>query len=218
MVFLTAGLALPGAAQEKHFSETGSGVLFSRSAFAHGYRHGYEEGYHVGNIDINMGRLARRTQSVLHGLKCGYSAGFGPRRSFEAGFEAGVKAGYGDGYTGRTFRAIEAVRAVASVLERAPLPADPASVYFDQGLALGYRDGFESGAGALFASMFRGPAPPAYAPPDLHSVSCGQFHPGREQDFAAQGSYCDGYRRGFILGQTDGQVLGAGHTALEASK
>jgi len=210
MVLLIASPALQTQTREKHFSEGGVGSLFSRSAFAHGYRHGYEEGYHSGNLDVNMGRIVQNRKTLLHGVKYGFSPGFGSRRSFEAGFEAGLTAGYSDGYAGRTFRAIESVRAIASALEGSPQPSDSASVSFDQGLAFGYREGFANGG-----------SPAASGPPEeFHSIGCGQFplQVAPDQDLTAQSSYCDGYRRGFVLGHTDARVLGADQAALEASK
>src|SRR5215468_6318604 len=205
MVLFIGCLALPGDSQEKHLSEGGAGALFARSAFAHGYRHGYEEGYHSGNLDINMGRAARSKKALLHGLKYGYSPGYGPRRSFESGFEAGLVAGYSDGFTGRVFRVIDSVREIA-----VPPPSEAAGIAFDQGLATGYREGFVN-EGSPAASAL---------PLDFHSIGCGQFPlpVAHDQDLAAQGSYCDGYRRGFILGHVDAQVLEAERTTLEASK
>jgi hypothetical protein len=210
IVLFMGCFGLSGNTQEMHLSEGGAGALFARSAFAHGYRHGYEEGYHSGNLDINMGRAARSKKALLHGLRYGYSPGFGPRRSFESGFEAGLVAGYSDGYTGRVFRAIDSVREIASTLEVTSPPSDLAGVSFDQGLAMGYREGFANGASPA-ASVF---------PLDFHSIGCGQFPlpVARDQDLAAQGSYCDGYRRGFILGHADAEVLEAERTTLEASK
>jgi hypothetical protein len=199
---VAAGPAPAGDRDESHLSEPISGVVFVRSAFAHGYRHGYEEGYHLGNIDINMGRLARIKKGQFRGLSLGYSSSFGPRRSFEGGFQAGLKAGYADGYDGRTFRAVELVRSVAAELTEAPSPADPNSLYFDQGVGAGYYDGLQQGASA---------------PADFRGVSCAQFHPERQEDLPAEGSYCEGYQRGFVLGHSDALAL-ADRPALEASK
>jgi hypothetical protein len=207
LLFLTAATAMPADAQESHLREAGSGTVLARSAFAHGYRHGYEEGYHLGNIDVNMGRLARKKRDQFHGLSQGYSSQFGPKKSFESGFEAGLQAGYSDGFTGRSFRAVEATRALARALEPAS-PADPSGVYFDQGLASGYIDGYQRGATA-----------PALAPPlDAAAVACSQFHPLKPQDAAAESSYCEGYRRGYVLGHTDALVRGVDRPALEAVK
>jgi hypothetical protein len=199
--------AVPAVSQESHFAEAGSGVVLTRSAFAHGYRHGYEEGYHLGNIDVNMGRLARKKRDQFHGLNQGYSSQFGPKKSFEAGFEAGVRAGYSDGFTGRSFRAIGTMRQLARALEP-PSPADASSAYFDQGLASGYGDGFQRGA----------TAPPLDPPLDPAAIACAAFRPAKPGDTAAEGSYCEGYRRGYVMGHNDALVLGVDRPALEAVK
>lgn len=207
ILFLTACTALPATSQESHFAEAGSGVVLTRSAFAHGYRHGYEEGYHLGNIDVNMGRLARKKRDQFHGLNQGYSSQFGPKKSFETGFEAGVRAGYSDGFTGRSFRAIGTMRQLARALEP-PSPADASSVYFDQGLASGYSDGFQRAANSL----------PLDPPLDAVAVACVAFRPLKPQDVGAEGSYCEGYRRGYVMGHNDALVLGVDRPALEAVK
>lgn len=203
LVVLTVGPPAPAQGPgESHLSEPISGVVFARSAFAHGYRHGYEEGYHLGNLDINMGRLMRFKKGQFRGVSLGYSSSFGPRRSFEAGFQAGLKAGYADGYDGRTFRAIELVRSVAAGLKTAPSGADPAGLYFDQGLGAGYYDGLQQVESA---------------PADYEAVSCAQFHREKREDLPAEGSYCEGYQRGLVLGRSDAIAL-AKRPALEASK
>jgi hypothetical protein len=204
-------LALPGGAQEVHLNEAGSGVILARSAFAHGYRHGYEEGYHQGNVDINMGRIPRFQQKAqFHGLKLkvGYSPSFGSKRSFEDGFDAGLKAGYIDGYAGQTFRAVDSLRVAAAAMASSAPPEDPRSVYFDLGLASGYREGWRQGGQSLLGSE----------PPDIHRVTCAPFHPEKEQDLPAESSYCEGYRRGYVLGQTDVVALRRDTGFLEASK
>ena len=212
VLLATMCLTLPGIAiaQDTHLSEPGSGVILSRSAFAHGYRHGYEEGYHQGNVDINMGRIPRLQKAQFHGLKLklGYSSSFGPKHSFEDGFEAGLKAGYSDGYAGRTFRVVDSLRLVAVAMAATPPPEDLGNSYFDQGLATGYRDGFDQGEAST----------PGVEPLDFHLVGCVQFHPQKEQDLLAQGSYCEGYRRGYVLGQTDALTLRRDSVFLEASK
>lgn len=204
-------LALPAGAQDVHLNEPGSGAILARSAFAHGYRHGYEEGYHQGNVDINMGRIPRFQQKgQFHGLKLklGYSPSFGSKRSFEDGFDAGLKAGYTDGYAGQTFRAVDSLRLVAAAMASTAPPEDPKGVYFDQGLANGYREGWQQGE----------QTPQGAEPPDLHRVICAPFHPENEHDLPAESSYCEGYRRGYVLGRTDVVALRRGSVFLEASK
>lgn len=190
-----------------HLNEPGSGVLLSRSSFAHGYRHGYEEGYHIGNLDINMGRTARTADKKhLHGVKIstGYSSSFGAQASFEAGFQAGLKAGYHDGYQGQSFRAVVAARALSLNLERESTASDGSNASFDQGLAAGYEEGFRRGEASS----------PGQAQLDFHQVDC----PDSRPDSAQQASYCGGYRRGFVMGHTDALALRPGFVYLEASK
>jgi len=194
-------------AQESHLKEPGSRALFSRSAFAHGYRHGYEEGYHLGNIDINMGRSDRtQTKKQFQGVKIslGYSPTFGPQPLFEEGFRAGFKAGYHDGYEGRSFRAVDSARALSPELERESPVSQRANAYFDEGLAGGYRDGFRKGAESS----------PSQRQIDSRQVKCPESGPNS----AEQSSYCGGYRRGFVLGHTDALALRPGFVYLEASK
>jgi hypothetical protein len=194
--------------QEVHLQEAGSAIMLARSTFAHGYRHGYEEGYHAGNTDINMGRAPRSRLSELRDLKTGYSAQLGPRKVFADGFHAGLKAGYSDGYLGRSFRAVDNLRALAASLDDSAPASDPKHVYFDQGFMSGYNNGFERGSSDNSST----------AEIDFHLVGCAQFHPTSQRDLPAESSYCEGFRRGFALGHTDGFVLRPEGARLEASK
>jgi hypothetical protein len=207
---LFAAIAAPAETkpQDAHLREDGSNAIFARSAFAHGYRHGYEEGYHVGNIDINMGRQPRTSDSQFHGLSHGYSPDFGPRKSFDAGFQKGVKAGYSDGFAGHNFRAVETFRRVADSLSEAPQPADPRYIYFDQGFSSGYEQGLAN------VQKQQGEARPA----DFRFVPCSDFHPASQQDLPAEGSFCEGFRRGYIVGRGDALAHYPERGPLEASK
>jgi hypothetical protein len=207
-VMFAACAAAQAQVHDLHLQEAGSSVVLAHSTFAHGYRHGYEEGYHAGNTDINMGRAPRSKFTDLHAMKIGYSSAFGPRKLFEQGFHAGLTAGYSDGYLGRTFRAVETLRSLAASLELSSLPADPNHTYFDQGFVNGYGTGFEHGSSGNSAA----------AQLDFHQVDCAQFKPASRRDLSAQGSYCEGYRRGFALGHADGFVLRPESSRLEASK
>lgn len=194
-------------AQESHLTETGSGTLLSRSAFAHGYRHGYEEGYHLGNIDVNLARLDRtHARKQFQGVKIptGYSPSFGPQASFQAGFQAGLKAGYHDGYDGRNFRAVDSARTLSADLDRESPPSPHSEVYFDEGLAAGYAEGFHKGEASIATQH----------PIELRQVKCPQSGPSS----AEQTNYCGGYRRGFVLGHTDALALRPDFVYLEASK
>jgi hypothetical protein len=210
VVFFTAiATAAQTDSRDSHFREEGTNVIFARSAFAHGYRHGYEEGYHSGNIDINMGRQARTSkQQLLHGISRRYSNECGPRKSFDSGFMDGLKAGYADGYAGHSFRAVETFRMAADSLSQSPAAADPRNLYFDQGFSAGYDQGFtnfQKDAGNARLADFR-------------MVTCADFHPAKQQDSAAQVSFCEGFRRGYTLGHADALIVRPDHSSLEASK
>jgi len=197
LLLLANASAAQSNADDSHLREAGASAILTRSSFAHGYRHGYEEGYHMGNIDVNMSRHPRTRLSQFRGVSSRYSPEFGPRKSFEAGFEEGLRAGYTDGFIGRTFRAIDNLRFIAIALDQTPLTTDPSNVYFDQGFSTGYDHGLDHAQ--------RGG--PAAANLNLRLIGCAQFHPGKDQDMAAQGSFCDGYRRGYVLGHEDGILL-----------
>lgn len=198
---MAATLAVAQQAGDSHLMEDGAGVLFSRSTFAHGYRHGYEAGYHLGNIDANMARPQKTRVRATRGLSSGYRPSFGSKPSFESGFRSGLPAGYSDGYAGRNFRAVIELRSLANSLNP-HADADPANNYFDKGVRAGYDQGIRNASPAHSASRF-----------DFSLVSCPETSlAGSHPD------YCEGYRRGFVLGQTDGVVLGPEHGLLEASR
>ena len=210
IVTFVLALSVPAAVEENHCQEAGTGALLTRSTFAHGYRHGYEAGYHEGNIDINMARNPRTSFKQFKGLPLGYERGFGPKKSFELGFALGLEAGYGDGYAGRIFRAIDSLRAVGGNLQAKPRKHDSHDLFFDRGVTLGYQDGFA-------ASHPRASKSSEVVPVDMQSVPC-SFHPSHKNEAGAGSSYCDGYRRGFVLGHLDGLDEAPGRGLLEASK
>jgi len=205
-LFLAAGVAIPARSQDLHLSESGSAVVLSHSAFAHGYRHGYEEGYHVGNADISLGSSQRHKIKDFRGLKTGYSPQFGPRKVFERGFMAGLKAGYGDGYSGRMFRAVDTLRSVSASLEDTHSAAELSFAHFDEGFVSGYDEGFDRGGSDQSST----------SQVDFHFVGCANYQ--KQQDLSGEDSYCEGYRRGFALGHADGFLLRPEGARLEASK
>lgn len=196
-------VSLPLTCQETHQSEPVTGVLFTRSTFAHGYRHGYEAGYHQGNIDINMARPSRTKFSELRGIPLGYQAGFGPRNSFLYGFQYGLMAGYNDGYAGREFRAVSTLRQVAAELDSTLPQLKVRSALFDKGLIFGYEDGFGQKPAKKLEKMPERPSDPR---------SCEKAQAGDTPD------YCEGYRRGLLLGHKDAFAARGEHGLLEASK
>ncbi len=208
-LLLLLSVALPLSSQENHRNEPATGTLLTRSPFAHGYRHGYEEGYHQGNIDINMARPARKKFSEFRGVPLGYRSDFGPRNSFLYGFQFGLMAGYSAGYNGKEFRAVSNLRQAAMDLNPTATETQAPNLTFDKGVIFGYEDGFgwkpakTSGAGS--GRLTRGEA-------------C-QTSPKAQQLTATESpEYCEGYRRGLVLGRADASAAGAEHGLLEASK
>lgn len=204
--FLSTALAVAAQAQDAHLREPGSSAVLSHSCFAHGYRHGYEEGYHQGNTDVSLGTNPRVKLTDIHGLKLGYSSQFGPRHVFQQGFQAGLNAGYRDGYSGRTFRAVDSLRALAGSLQEAPSPAAPKSALFDEGFTSGYQEGLDLGISDHSSA----------AQVNFHVVGCS--HHAAEHESSGPETYCEGYRRGFALGHADGFILRPDANRLEASK
>jgi flagellar biosynthesis/type III secretory pathway protein FliH len=208
-LLLLLSVALPLSSQENHRNEPATGILLTRSTFAHGYRHGYEQGYHQGNIDINMARPARKKFSEFRGVPLGYQSDFGPRNSFLYGFQFGLMAGYSAGYSGKQFRAVSNLRQAAMDLNPTATETQAPDPIFDKGVIFGYEDGFgwkpakTSGAGS--GRPTRGEA-------------C-QTSPKAQQQTATESQeYCEGYRRGLVLGRADASAAGAEHGLLEASK
>ena len=188
--------------------ESGTAAIFTRSAFAHGYRHGYEAGYHQGNMDINMVRPPKVKLSRIKGIQLGYNHEFGSRRSFELGFQSGLKAGYSDGYAGRVFRAVSQLRDLASDLNSTPSADDPEDSYFDQGVEYGYFQGINNASSGSNS----------VAPLDFHLVACSTLHLAGPKNVARKKIYCEGYRRGYVLGHGDALTLHPERNLLEASR
>lgn len=207
-LLLLLSVALPLSSQENHRNEPATGTLLARSPFAHGYRHGYEEGYHQGNIDINMARPARKKFSEFRGVALGYQSDFGPRNSFLYGFQFGLMAGYSAGYNGKQFRAVSNLRQAAMDLNPTAIETQAPNPTFDRGVIFGYEDGF------------------GWKPAKTNGVETGrvtrgepcQTSPKAQQAAAEPLEYCEGYRRGLLLGRADASAAGAEHGLLEASK
>lgn len=197
IVFVCSFLGVSGYPQEAHLTEAGSAPILARSAFAHGYRHGYEDGYHAGNIDANMGRQPQ-ARIKPHEGNLGYLPQFGSRKSFQDGFHAGFQAGYLDGFGGNDFRVVDDARALAADLDSPSSASPDPAGDFDHGLGSGYRDGF-----AKAQSSASWPATL-----DFLNVSCNS---------PRDGTFCEGYRRGFALGRVDALAIRRAYI-LEASK
>ncbi len=165
-----------------------AGVLYQRSAFAHGYLHGYEEGFHLADLDIQLGHL-------LPGVKARhderpeqhYRSGYGDKALFSEGFKIGMRAGYSDSVGGHKFRAISELRKAAEGLEQTS-----ASKPFDRAFYEGFVNGERQGAtDPHLLTDFAG----------VGSTCLQQHAKAGDHD-----QYCDGYSRGFQLGYGDGRA------------
>lgn len=187
-------------AQERHLGTESAKLLYTHSAFAHGYIHGYEEGFHHGDLDLQLARTPRDPGSIPGYKKAGaeYHSAFGSKDLFKCGFEDGFRAGYADAVHGMSFQAVERLRTAADGLNE----SDDRKViaHFDDGFRDGYRNGRRHGTddGRNFSE-----AAPIVPP-------C----------FAHPRSYCDAYSRAFQMGYADGyenQTAGHPPHRLEAS-
>jgi len=156
---------------------------------------------------VNMARRPRTQYKQFKGLPLWYERSFGSKKSFERGFALGLEAGYGDGYAGKTFRAVDSLRMVGGSLNAHPGRGDPGNIFFDRGVTLGYQDWIASSQSARNGTIVA----------DMNPVKC-SFHPDSKKQAEAEPSYCDGYRRGFLLGKSDGLDLSPEQMLLEASK
>ena len=157
-------------------------ALFQRSVFAHGYEHGYEQGFHSADEDYQAGAFNRDLRTLdefRHPV--GYRHDFGDKGDFQRGYERGFVAGYTDGIHGREFRGIEEAKRVA-----AGLGATAGDAGFDRGFAVGYTEAFGQGPAAMA---------------EAGSAECPAVSTA-----AQQADYCDGFRRGFLLGAADGEL------------
>lgn len=180
VLLLTLGAV--SAAQERHLDRPATGVLFARSAFAHGYIHGYEEGFHSGDLDLQYGREVRDPASLApYKHPCAaYRESFGSKKLFKSGFEDGFRAGYSDAVSEESFHAVESLRNVADSINATPRDAAAFDDGFRDGYHMGRRQGTDDGRTLSVANPIN---PPCLGLPEV---------------------YCDAFARGFQVGYTDG--------------
>jgi hypothetical protein len=138
-------------AQDIHLSIDPAAPIYRSSAFIHGYAHGYEMGFHSGDLELQMGRMARdpkKFKQFKEGKKF-YQKEFGSRDAFTGGYEDGFRVGYGDAYQGRSFRGAYEARTLAQQWQSSGLQPDTkAQADVDSGMEQGYKLGVKSGLAA----------------------------------------------------------------------
>lgn len=174
----------PYTARERHLQNPGAGVLYTNSAFAHGFRHGYERGFGVGDFDLQMGRTPRLsfTKKEYAPTHREYDLAFGSRELFDQGYRAGFRSGYSDAMAGLEFQASERAKSAAAGLN-AILP-ESRRRYFDEGVASGYNSA-------------RSPQAPQQA---MTAEYLEQYCRANAPKVAQPLDYCSGFAHGYLLG------------------
>jgi hypothetical protein len=192
LLFSGNGLTEDQSTEEAHMADPHASPLYSASIFLHGYIHGYEEGFHNADVDIQMAHGFRDVSTMPDYKKLvGYRAAFGDKSVFEKGFRQGFRVGYTDGMSGRSFRAIGVLRSAAEGLS--PDSLNPRKIAsFEMGVQQGYQAGQSAGLhDGRTAASFRNPIPGCTALDGNASA-------------AKDEAYCDGFRRAFTIGYSDG--------------
>jgi hypothetical protein len=177
---------------ERHLLASPAGDLYYDSAFAHGYRHGYEEGFHVGDLDLQMGRNARRLSTIAeYQHDCtGFKSSFGAKDLFRRGYREGFHSGYQDAVSGGEFRETEKVAVAAQGINLLLGSAQRAA--FDQGFSGGYA----SATAQLSTSRL--------VTADYVEQYC-QEKLAAGKPYASE--YCRGFSRGYLLGLADNSFV-----------
>jgi hypothetical protein len=182
LLLVLSVLVAGAAAQERHLERGSAAVLYTQSAFAHGYIHGYELGFHCGDVDLQFGRDARDPTSLAPYKRpwVAYKVGFGSKDHFKAGFQDGFRVGYSEATRGLTFRAIASLGQAAVGLTNKPEFATA----FDKGFYDGYQSGRQQGSD------------------DGREHSA--FNPINPPCLGLPAAYCDAFGRAFEVGYGDG--------------
>ncbi len=167
-------------------------ALKSQSVFLHGYVHGYEEGFHNADIDIQMAHGFRDVSTMSEYKKIAECpAKNGDKTVFERGFRQGFRVGYIDGMSGRSFRAVRSLRLALAGLSTADWSQRRREA-FESGIQEGYYAGQSEGLhDGRTASAFR-----------LMEPGCTAL--GQNASAPKDAEYCDGFRRAFSIGYSDG--------------
>lgn len=171
-----------GQAADHHVTGEPAQRLFRLSPFAHGYIHGYESGFGMGDEDVQMGRGGQHIEKTreFRSADRGYARAFGDRESFRAGYREGLTVGYHEALSGGVFRALTALRRLATGLENG-LVNSGADAPYDGGFLSGYRAARQDH-------------------PDDCAAPAKATNPARER-------FCSGFLDGYELGEADSGAI-----------
>lgn len=192
LILGSSGFARDANKGQAYSEDSLASALNSHSVFLHGYVHGYEEGFHNADIDIQMAHGFRDVSTMSQYKKVAECpAKAADKAVFERGFRQGFRVGYVDGMSGRSFRAVSSLRLAVAGLSTADWN-QRRRASFELGIQQGYYAGQSEGLhDGRTASAFR-----------LMEPGCTALD--QNASAAKDADYCDGFRRAFSIGYSDG--------------
>ncbi len=180
------------AKDRKYVEDSFAVTLYSSSVFLHGYVHGYEEGFHNADVDIQMAHGFRDVGTMTEYKKVGdCPANSGDKSVYERGFRQGFRVGYVDGMSGRSFRAVRSLR-----IAMAGVSTDEWNQRRRESFEMGIQEGYYAGQSE---GLHDGRTSAAFRQMDPGCTALDQNAPA-----AKDPAYCDGFRRAFSIGYSDG--------------
>lgn len=192
LILTSSGFARDASKAQPYNEDSLASALFSTSVFLHGYVHGYEEGFHNADIDIQMAHGFRDVSTMSEYKKVAVCpANAGDKNVFERGFRQGFRVGYTDGMSGRSFRAVRSLRLAVAGVSTADWNQRRRES-FEMGIQEGYYAGQSEGLhDGRTSAGFR-----------LIEPGCSALD--QKASAAKEAEYCDGFRRAFSIGYSDG--------------
>jgi len=193
LLLSACGIGFARDAKDRNYVEDSfAAALYTSSVFLHVYVHGYEEGFHNADIDIQMAHGFRDVSAMPEYKKVGdCPANVGDKSVFERGFRQGFRVGYVDGMSGRSFRAVRSLRIATAGLSTGDWNQRRRES-FEMGVQEGYYAGKSEG-------LHDGRTAAGFRRMDPGCTALDQNAPA-----AKDAAYCDGFRRAFSIGYSDG--------------
>ena len=193
LLLSACGIGFARDAKDRNYVEDSfAAALYTSSVFLHGYVHGYEEGFHNADIDIQMAHGFRDVSAMPEYKKVGdCPANVGDKSVYERGFRQGFRVGYVDGMSGRSFRAVRSLRIATAGLSTGDWNQRRRES-FEMGVQEGYYAGQSEG-------LHDGRTAAGFRRMDPGCTALDENAPA-----AKDAAYCDGFRRAFSIGYSDG--------------